>query len=96
VFLPCSSQQVKAVQEYLKCLSKFDLDRLSCLTTDNFTQSTLPTKVGVSTRTKSQDLRFLKELQGKVNKLHVSKSIKLLETASVLTASFLDSSQSTM
>jgi hypothetical protein len=74
VFPPHPSRQVKVVQEYLKFLSKFDLDGLSGLTTDNFTQSTSPTNLGVPTRTKSQDLAFLKGLEATVNTLSVSKS----------------------
>ena len=98
VFPPSPSHQVKVVQEYLKYYSEFDFDRLSGLSTDNFTQLTLPASLGLSVRTKIEELGFLKDLQASVGgkTLQVSKFITQVEYCSVLTANLFESSPSTV
>jgi hypothetical protein len=98
VFPPFPSHQVKVVQEYLKYYSEFDFDRLSGLSTDNFTQLTLPASLGLSVRTKIEELGFLKDLQSSVGgkTLQVSKFVTQVEYRSVLTANLFESSPSTV
>jgi hypothetical protein len=67
VFPPFPSPQVEAVQEYLKCLSKFDLEGLSRLIMDNFTLTVSPMNLGVPDKTKDEEFAFLKELQARLN-----------------------------
>jgi hypothetical protein len=70
------SPQVQLVRDYIQYLSAFNLDKLSGLTTDNFTQQMLPTDLGVAPRTKAEDLAFLQELQAQRNgtPIHVSRA----------------------
>jgi hypothetical protein len=87
------SPQVRLVREYIQYLSAFDIDRLSGLTTDNFTQQMLPTDLGVAPRTKAEDLAFLKELQTQRNgtPIHVSGAWAQCDHPFVLIANALDS-----
>ncbi|KAI0263050.1 hypothetical protein BC834DRAFT_971596 [Gloeopeniophorella convolvens] len=57
------SPQLKVVLQYLDCLSTWNFDHLSKLTTDGFTQTTLPSSLKVAVRSKADDLSFLKQLQ---------------------------------
>jgi hypothetical protein len=54
------SPQMKVVLDYFKCLSRWDLDKLATLSSPNFTQSTLPASMSIQTRTKNEDITFLK------------------------------------
>jgi hypothetical protein len=67
VFPPFPSPQVKAVQEYLKCISGFDLEGLSSLMMDNFTLTASPMNLGVPDKTKDEEFAFLKELQANLD-----------------------------
>lgn len=70
------SPQVQLVRDYIQYLSAFNLDKLSGLTTDNFTQQMLPADLGVAPRTKAEDLAFLQQLQAQRNgtPIHVSRA----------------------
>lgn len=67
VFPPFPSPQVKAVQEYLKCVSGFDFEGLSSLMMDNFTLTVSPMNLGVPDKTKDEEIAFLKELQANLD-----------------------------
>ena len=53
------SQQLKVVLDYFDNLKNWDFDALSKLSTSNFTQQTLPATLGMSARSKSEDIEFL-------------------------------------
>ena len=63
VFPVSPSAQVKAVQDYLKYISKFDIDSLSGLLTDDFTLSVSPANLGVPVKTRAEEFAFIKEMQ---------------------------------
>jgi len=67
VFPAFPSPQVKAVQDYLKYISEFDLDGLSGLLTDDFTLSVAPVNLGVPDKTRAEEFAFIKEMQAKLN-----------------------------
>jgi hypothetical protein len=60
---PIPSPQLKVVLDYFKCLSRWDLDKLSLLSAPHFIQETLPGSMGIPSRTKSEDIAFLKEFR---------------------------------
>ncbi|KAF8489527.1 hypothetical protein F5888DRAFT_1638531 [Russula emetica] len=53
------SQRLKVVLDYFDNLKRWDFDALSKLSTSNFTQQTLPATLGLSPRSKSEDIEFL-------------------------------------
>ncbi|KAH9976274.1 hypothetical protein BGW80DRAFT_1292365 [Lactifluus volemus] len=57
------SPQLRVVFDYLNHLSRWELDELSLLSSANFIKETLPASMGVPSRTKSEHIAFLKELQ---------------------------------
>jgi hypothetical protein len=57
------SPQLRVVFDYLNHLSRWELDEISLLSSANFIKETLPASMGVPSRTKSEDIAFLKELQ---------------------------------
>jgi len=62
--LPSSpSLQVKTVQEYLKCISELDFDRLSSLVTDDFTLGVSPLNMGIPNKTIAEEFAAIKGLQ---------------------------------
>ena len=62
--LPSSpSLQVKTVQEYLRCISELDFDRLSGLVTDNFTLGVSPLNMGIPDKTIAEEFAAIKGLQ---------------------------------
>jgi hypothetical protein len=61
------SSQLKVVRDYFQYLSHWDLDKLSTLTSPGFIQETLPASMGVPTRTKTEDLAFLKDFRDSLN-----------------------------
>ena len=63
VFPSSPSLQVKTVQEYLKCISELDFDRLSSLVTDDFTLAMSPLNLGIPDRTIAEELSILKGLE---------------------------------
>jgi hypothetical protein len=74
VFPVSPSRQVKAVQDYMNYVSVFDIDNLSTLITDSFTQTTLPSNLGVPVRTKDENFAVLEEVKGILKgKMDVSK-----------------------
>jgi hypothetical protein len=54
------SPQVKAVLYYFDQIKVLDLQKIEKLFTDDFVQSTRPLSLGVPSRTKEEDLAFLK------------------------------------
>lgn len=76
VFPEDGSPQLKVVQEYFRCLCTFDLDKLSTLTTDNFTQDVKPLSLKVPQKTKAEDLESLRQLRDslKGKQLQVSRA----------------------
>ncbi|KAH9976335.1 hypothetical protein BGW80DRAFT_1443977 [Lactifluus volemus] len=56
------SPQVKTILHYLDLVKVFDLDGLDKLFADDFVQSTRPLSLNVPSRTKEEDLAFLKGL----------------------------------
>ena len=54
------SPQVKAVLNYLDSIKVFNLPKIEKLFTDDFVQSTLPLSLGIPSRTKAEDLAFLR------------------------------------
>jgi hypothetical protein len=78
VFPASPSRYVKVVQDYMKYVSIFDIDNLSTLITDGFTQTTLPSSLGVPVRTKDENFAVLKEVKGVLNgKMDVRKFQKV-------------------
>ena len=63
VFPSSPSLQVKIVQEYLKCISELDFDRLSSLVTDDFTLAMSPLNLGIPDKTIAEELAILKGLE---------------------------------
>lgn len=53
------SKRLKVVLHYFDVLKRWDFDALSKLSTSNFTQQTLPATLGLSPRSKSEDIEFL-------------------------------------
>jgi hypothetical protein len=66
-FPPNPSPQVKTVLAYLKSISDFDLDKLSSLTTDDFTMGVFPMSMGIPDRTKAEELAVLKDTHAALN-----------------------------
>ncbi|KAI0253738.1 hypothetical protein BJV78DRAFT_164998 [Lactifluus subvellereus] len=60
---PNPSPQLQVVLDYFKCLSRWDLEKLSTLSSPRFTQETLPASMGIPSRTRSEDTAYLKEFQ---------------------------------
>lgn len=56
------SSQLKTVLDYIDLLKVLNLDELEKLFTDDFVQITLPSSLGVPSRTKQEDLDFLRGL----------------------------------
>ncbi|KAH9976321.1 hypothetical protein BGW80DRAFT_1292815 [Lactifluus volemus] len=63
------SPQLRVVLDYFNRLSRWELDELSLLSSANFIQETLPASMGVPSRTKSEDIAFLKELRDSLHSL---------------------------
>ena len=61
------SDQLRAVFNYLDSLKRWDLDTLSKLSASDFTRRTLPACLGVESRTKSEDLEYLRSLRDSLN-----------------------------
>jgi len=63
------SSQLKLVLHYLDLIKVFDVDQVEKLFTDDFVQSTQPRSTKVPSRTKEEDLAFLRgfaeQLEGK-------------------------------
>ncbi|KAI9441775.1 hypothetical protein H4582DRAFT_2097074 [Lactarius indigo] len=57
-----SSPQVKAVLHYLDQIKVLNLHEIEKLFTDDFVQSTRPLSLGIPSRTKEEDLKFLQGL----------------------------------
>jgi hypothetical protein len=57
------SPQLRVVLDYFNHLSRWELDKLSLLSSANFIQETLPVSMGIPSRTKSEDIAFLKEFR---------------------------------
>lgn len=55
--------QVKVIQQYLKCYSEFDFEGFGKVTTDDFTQQTLPLSLGQSIRSKAEEIAALEQLR---------------------------------
>lgn len=53
------SQQLTVVLDYFDNLKRWDFDALSKLSTSTFTQQTLPASLGLSPRTKNEDIQYL-------------------------------------
>jgi hypothetical protein len=88
VFPASPSRQVKAVQDYMKYVSVFDINNLSTLIADSFTQTTLPSNLGVPVRTKDENFAVLEEVKGVLDgKMDVSK---IQKAGSILTVSVFD------
>ena len=51
------------MQEYLKCISELDFDRLSSLVTDDFTLGVSPLNMGVPNKTIAEEIAMMKGLQ---------------------------------
>ena len=70
------SPQLEVLQKYYAFLSVFDIDNLNTLFTDDFTQKTLPSSLGVPDKTKNDFFAFLRRLQAdfKDQKLIVSSA----------------------
>lgn len=60
---PKPSPQLKVVLDYFDCLSKWDLETLSQLSTPSFTQVTLPASLHIAARTKKEDIEFLHQFR---------------------------------
>jgi len=67
VFPASPSPQVKAAKDYLKYISKFDIDGLSGLLTDDFTLSVSPANLGVPDKTRAEEFAFIKDMQAALN-----------------------------
>jgi len=63
VFPALPSPQVKIIHEYLKCYSAFDFEGFSKVTTDDFTQQTLPLSLDQPIRPKAEEIAALKQLR---------------------------------
>jgi len=98
VFAPFPSPQVRIVREYLKYYGEFDLQNLSNLITDNFTQQTWPQSLNAAVRTKEQEFEALKGLKDslKGQPLDVSSARTQCDHPFVLKADFLDRSRCTI
>ena len=64
---PNPSPQLKVVLDYFDCLSKWDLETLSQLSTSYFTQATLPATLNIAARTKKEDIEFLHQFRDSLN-----------------------------
>jgi hypothetical protein len=64
---PNPSPQLKVVRDYFQCLSHWDLDKLSKLSSPGFIQETLPASMGLPSRNKTEDLAFLKDFRDSLN-----------------------------
>jgi hypothetical protein len=60
---PKPSPELKVVLDYFNCLSKWDLETLSQLSTSYFTQVTLPASLHIAARTKQEDIEFLHQFR---------------------------------
>lgn len=67
VFPPFPSPQVKAVQEYLKHISEFDIDSLGGLLTDDFTLLVSPANLGVPKKTRAEEFHFIKAMRASLD-----------------------------
>jgi hypothetical protein len=65
------SPQVKTILHYLDLIKVFNLDGLDKLFTDDFVQSTRPLSLNVPSRTKEEDLAFLKGLSEAMQGRHL-------------------------
>ena len=71
------SPQLGVIRKYYAFLSAFDLDNLSSLMTDDFTQQTAPLSLGVPKNTKSDFFAFLRQYQANLKGQHLNVSTKL-------------------
>jgi hypothetical protein len=68
------SSQLKTVLRYLDLIKVLDLDELDKLFAVDFVQSTLPLSLGVPSRTKEEDIGFLRALGEKLEKRQIEVS----------------------
>ena len=65
------SSQLKTVLDYLDLVKVLNLDELEKLFTDDFVQSTFPSSLNVPSRTKQEDLEFLRGLSEQLEGRHL-------------------------
>lgn len=89
------SPQLEVIRKYYAFISTFDLDNLSTLMADEFTQQMAPLSLGVPQKTKSDFLAYLGQHQANINGQHLDVS-KISDGPFVLIADLLDSTPYTI
>lgn len=80
------SSQLKTVLDYFDLVRVLNLAELEKLFTDDFVQTTLPSSLGVPSRTKQEDLAFLRGLSEQLEGRHIQVRYQLVSRNSLARA----------